>query len=93
MTRHHITDEQMSSIEWFHLQEDTEELRNILRAVGKEIADEPTKTREEIQTRLSIFRETLAGIYGKDMPYEEERLGAKIDEDEWFLNLKTKVPP
>lgn len=84
--KYYITDEQMSSIEWFHLQEDTEKLRAVLRVVEKT----PVKMRseEEIRKRKSVLRETLANTYGKDMPYEEERLQSRIEEDDWVLNDK-----
>lgn len=46
------------------------------------------KSDEEIRKRIDVLRETLANTYGKDMPYAEERLQARIDEDEWVLNFK-----
>jgi len=84
--RYYITDEQMSSIEWFHLQEDTEELRNILRTIETQPIDKLMKSKDEIRKRINILHEILARTYGKDKPYEEERLRARIDEDEWILN-------
>ncbi len=83
----YITQEQMSAIEWFHLQEDTEELRKILRAIEACPADEPMRSREEIQKRINVLHEVLAQLYGKGMPYREERLAARIDEDKWILNI------
>lgn len=52
----------------------------------KECGREQMKTEEQVRKHMSVLHETLAGLYGKDMPYAEERLAARIDEDEWFLN-------
>ena len=46
------------------------------------------RTEGEIRKRLAFFKETLADTYYKNMPYEEERLHARITEDEWVLNDK-----
>jgi hypothetical protein len=46
------------------------------------------RTEEEIRRRRAVYRELLADTYGKEMPFAEERLTARIDEDDWFLNDK-----
>jgi len=46
------------------------------------------RSEEQIRKRLAAFKETLADTYYKNMPYEEERIVARIAEDEWVLNDK-----
>jgi hypothetical protein len=51
------------------------------------------RTDEEVRKRKAVLHETLAELYGKGMPYAEERLAARIDEDDWFLNEKPAEKP
>lgn len=44
------------------------------------------RTEEEIRARRVIFLSTLAETYGKEQPFNEERIKARIEEDEWTLN-------
>ena len=46
------------------------------------------RTETEIRARRSVFLEALAETYGKDQPFNEERVKARIEEDEWVLNDK-----
>ena len=50
------------------------------------------RSEEEIRARIRQLHETLGDTYRKDMPYEEERLSARIEEDEWVLNDKGAKP-
>ena len=46
------------------------------------------RTEEEVRTRRRLFLDALADTYGKDQPFNEERIKARIEEDEWVLNDK-----
>jgi hypothetical protein len=50
------------------------------------------RTEEEVRRRRAVNRELLADTYGKEMPFAEERLAARVDEDDWFLNDKDRDP-
>jgi len=43
------------------------------------------RSEKEVQARRAIFQEALAATYGRDQPFNEERIKARIEEDEWFL--------
>ncbi len=48
------------------------------------------RSEEEVRARRSIMLEALADTFGMDppKPFNEERIRARIEEDEWFLNYK-----
>jgi len=48
------------------------------------------RSEEEVRNHMSLLHEALGDTYRKDMPFEEERLMARIEEDEWVLNDKSE---
>ena len=48
------------------------------------------RTEAEVRARRSLFMDALAETYGMvpPKPFNEERIKARIEEDEWFLNDK-----